>query len=108
MPTRPYSLGPDGVRLAVRLTPKAARDDIDGLAETADGRIALAARVRAVPEGGKANRALIALLAKCLSLPKSSMSLASGATSRQKTIVITADGAAEALDALTGEWVNHT
>ena len=45
-------------------------------------------RVRAVPEDGKANEALIALLAKTLAVPKSHLRIVSGATSRLKRIAI--------------------
>lgn len=99
----PWSDCAEGIALRIRLTPRASRDAIDGTTDLADGRVALAARVRAVPEKGAANRALIALLAKRLSLPKSSLSLTGGATSRLKTIVIKADSdsAAAGLAALT-------
>ena len=54
----------------------------------------LIARVRALPEDGAANAALIALLAKSLKLPKSSLSLASGGKGRVKTVVASGDPAA--------------
>jgi uncharacterized protein YggU (UPF0235/DUF167 family) len=50
--------------------------------------------VNAVPEDGKANKALIAFLAKSWKLPKSSFSLLSGQTSRLKVILITGNGPA--------------
>lgn len=78
----------DGVRLAVRLTPKSSRDAIDGVRQSADGKAFLAARVRAVPEDGKANKALEVLLAKALGVPKSSVSVVAGHTSRLKTAMI--------------------
>ena len=51
----------------------------------------LLARVRALPEDGAANAALIALLAKSLKLPKSNLTLASGGKGRVKTVVVTGD-----------------
>eukprot|EP01037_Dinobryon_pediforme_P032735 gene32735-37828_t len=54
---------PDGVRLRVRLTPKSSRDALDAQERLADGSVVLTARVRAVPEDGKANAALEALIA---------------------------------------------
>jgi len=72
----------------VRLTPKGGRDAVEGWAAASDGSEHLKARVRSVPEDGKANEALIGLLAKTLALPKSSLRLASGATSRLKRIEI--------------------
>ena len=64
----------DHVRLTVRLTPNGRRDAIDGVEKDAEGNAHLKARVSAVPEGGKANKALVVLLAKKLGLPKSSIS----------------------------------
>ena len=81
----------DHVRLSVRLTPNGGRDAIDGVETGADGEAYLKARVSAVPEKGKANKALIALLAKRLSIPKSSLSLISGDTARKKILRIDGD-----------------
>jgi uncharacterized protein YggU (UPF0235/DUF167 family) len=81
----------------VRLTPKAGRDGIDGLKPTADGGVELAVKVTAVPENGKANDALLRLLAKRLKLPVSRLQLVAGATDRHKQILI--GGEAVALDA---------
>lgn len=78
----------DGVELRVRLTPKSSRDAIDGFARLGEGDAVLIARVRAVPEKGKANAALCALVAKELSLPKSSVAVTGGARSRIKTLTI--------------------
>ncbi|GAJ92748.1 DUF167 domain-containing protein [Agrobacterium sp. SHOUNA12C] len=81
----------DHVRLSVRLTPNGGRDAVDGIETGADGEAYLKARVSAVPEKGKANKALIALLAKRLSIPKSSLSLISGDTARKKILRIDGD-----------------
>lgn len=48
-------------------------------------------RVSAVPEKGKANKAMIVALAKALGLPKSSFELLSGDTARQKILRIDGD-----------------
>jgi uncharacterized protein (TIGR00251 family) len=77
--------------LAVRLTPNGGRDAFDGVEVAADGLPHLKARVTAVPEKGKANKALIALLSKALKVPKSAISVASGETSRQKILRIYGD-----------------
>ncbi|WP_297294967.1 DUF167 family protein [uncultured Methylovirgula sp.] len=100
----PWAARKDGVALAVRLTPKSSRDAVEGLEHLADGRAVLKARVRAVPEAGAANEALLRLLAKALSLPPSRLHLESGATSRVKTIHIAGDPAilAAKLAALAG------
>jgi len=60
-------------------------------------------RVSAVPDKGKANAAVVALLAKALDVSRSSVSVVSGETARQKTLVVVGDGAALAdrIDALS-------
>lgn len=75
------------------MTPNAGRDGVDGVELRDDGTAVLRIRVSAVPDKGKANAAVIALLAKLLGLPKSALSLSSGETSRFKTIAITGEGA---------------
>lgn len=82
-----------GIRLAVRLTPKAGRAGINGIAQTADGAAYVKAAVTAPAEDGKANRALLKLLARELRLPASAMHVASGATARQKSIQIAGEPA---------------
>jgi uncharacterized protein len=74
------------VLLTLRLTPKGGRDCVEGVKHLADDRAVLIARVRAVPEDGAANAALLKLLAKELAVPASSLGLVSGATSRIKTV----------------------
>jgi uncharacterized protein YggU (UPF0235/DUF167 family) len=68
----------DDSRLAVRVTPGARREAL----EIAEGR--LAARVRAKPEDGKANAAVMDLLASALGIAPSKVELLRGATSREK------------------------
>lgn len=82
----PYTVVPDGVRLAVRLTPRASRNAVAGLTAGADGRTALAIRLAAPPVDGAANKALIAFLADQLGLPKSAISISSGETARLKML----------------------
>jgi uncharacterized protein len=79
------------MRLRVRLTPKGGRDAIEGWWSDSEGREALKARVAAPPENGKANTALIGLLARALDVKKSEVRIASGAASRLKTIEIDGD-----------------
>lgn len=76
--------------LLVRLTPKGGRDAIDGGQALLDGRMVLAARVRAIPENGAANAALEALLAGELGYSGRAVKVVAGATSRLKTIRIQA------------------
>ena len=84
----------EAFRFAVRLTPRGGRDAIEGWAGDSSGKRHLKARVSLPPEDGKANKALIALLAKSLAIPKSSIRIAAGETSRLKTIEIVGDRAA--------------
>lgn len=81
----------DGIAVAVRVTPRGGRDDIDGLETLANGKTVVKLRVRAIADGGEANRAVTELLAKALGVPKRSVRLLSGATSRQKQIAIDGD-----------------
>jgi uncharacterized protein len=48
-------------------------------------------RVRAIAEGGEANRAVTELLAKALGVPKGSVRVLSGVTSRLKQIAVDGD-----------------
>jgi uncharacterized protein (TIGR00251 family) len=79
------------VRLSVRLTPNGGRDAIDGVETGADGAAYLKVRVSAVPEKGRANKALIALVSKSLGVPKSAVSLLAGDTARKKILRIDGD-----------------
>ncbi|MFC3072266.1 DUF167 domain-containing protein [Shinella pollutisoli] len=81
----------DHVRLTVRLTPNGGRDAFDGLETGADGESYLKARVSAVPEKGRANKALVALVAKRAGVAKSAVSLLSGDTQRKKILRIDGD-----------------
>ena len=89
----PWRAASDGVTLALRVTPRGGRDAIDGVETLSDGRSVLKLRVRAVADGGEANRAVIELLAKALGVPKASVRLVSGATARLKQIAISGDPA---------------
>jgi uncharacterized protein (TIGR00251 family) len=76
--------------LPVRLTPKSARDEIVGV-EDFGGEAVLKARVRALPEDGRANAALEKLIARWLKVPPSCVSVAQGGKSRQKQVRIEGD-----------------
>ena len=83
----------NGIALRVRLTPKSSRDEIAGTEATAEG-LALKARVRAVPEDGRANAALEVLVADWLSVAKGTVAVTSGAKSRIKRVTVTGDARA--------------
>ena len=92
--------------MRVRLTPGASRDRIDGLLLEADGGAALKVAVTAVAEDGKANAALIGMLAREWKRPKSSISLASGASNRSKVLHIA--GEPEQLLHVLDDWLANT
>ncbi len=75
----------------MRLQPGASRSGIEGRAVLADGRPLIKIRVGAPAEGGKANAALIKLLAKAWRVPKGAISLVAGASNRTKTLEIEGD-----------------
>ncbi len=75
-------------RLAVKLTPGASADRIDGWDVDAEGRPVLKVRVRARPVEGEANEALVKYLAKALGVPKSAVSVQRGGQSRTKMIEV--------------------
>ena len=92
-----------GVSVALRVTPRGGRDEIDGLETLANGRTVVKLRVRAIAEGGAANHAVVELLAKALGVPKAGVRVLSGTTSRLKQIAVDGDPAklGEALRKLT-------
>jgi uncharacterized protein (TIGR00251 family) len=89
----PFSAGSDGVRVRIRLTPRASANRIAGLQAEAEGGVALKVMVTAVAEGGKANAALIDLLAREWRLPKRDLTIVAGATDRRKVLRIAGDPA---------------
>jgi uncharacterized protein (TIGR00251 family) len=99
----PWRYSTDGISVALRVTPRGGRDDIDGVETLANGRNVVKVRVRAIADGGGANRAVTELMAKALGVPKASVRILSGTTSRLKQIAIDGDPAklGEALRELT-------
>ncbi|MBI1622069.1 DUF167 family protein [Aquamicrobium zhengzhouense] len=94
----------DGFDLFIRLTPKSSREAVEGVEIASDGRAHLKARVRAVPEKGKANQALVKLIAATLGVPARDVEIVSGDTARLKTVRITsnADDIEERIRSLAG------
>ena len=99
-----YRATATGVTLRVRVTPNAGADRIEGAEIRDDGEAVLRVRVAAVPDKGKANAAVMVLLAKALGVPKSAVSVVSGETSRVKVLEIVGAPTtlAESLDRLAG------
>ena len=77
--------------MSLRVTPRGGRDAVDGIETLANGRSVVKVRVRAIAEGGEANRAVTELLATSLGVSKASVRLLSGATSRIKQIAVDGD-----------------
>ncbi len=73
-------------KITVRLTPNAKANKVIGWDDNV-----LKVQVTAIPEKGKANKALIALLSKHWKIPKSAISITRGETARIKTLEIDAD-----------------
>ncbi|WP_119303050.1 DUF167 domain-containing protein [Dongia deserti] len=84
----PFRACPDGVRVRLKVTPKAKRAGIGGLLDEPDSAKALKVAVTAAPEDGKSNAALVALLAEEWAVAKSAISVVSGATDRRKLVEI--------------------
>jgi uncharacterized protein YggU (UPF0235/DUF167 family) len=89
----PWRYSAQGISVTLRVTPRGGRDDIDGLERLADGRVVVKLRVRAIADGGEANRAVTELLAKALGVPKARVRIQSGTTSRLKQIAVDGDPA---------------
>jgi len=77
-----------GLALKVRVTPNAASDRIEGCYLAGDGTMSLRVRVTAQAEKGRANKAVIALVAMAVGRPKSALEVTSRARDRNKTIAI--------------------
>jgi len=65
---------------------------IEGIEQRGD-ILVLKARVRAAPDKGKANAALEKLISKWMGVPRTSVQLVSGSTSRIKSLLIAGDSA---------------
>ncbi|AAP04998.1 DUF167 domain-containing protein [Chlamydia caviae] len=83
--------------LEVKVTPKSRENKIVGF----EGEV-LKIRVTEAPEKGKANEAVIALLAKTLSLPKRDVTLISGETSRKKRLLLP-----KSTESIISHWREH-
>ncbi len=87
----PFEAVAEGLRVALKVTPKAARAGITGVDADPAGRAVLKVRVTEAPEGGKANLAVVKLLAKAWKLPKGALKVTAGARDRRKTLLIAGD-----------------
>lgn len=100
----PFRAVAEGVRVTVRVTPKAAADRVRGVVLDEAGAAALRVAVTAAPEDGRANKAVTALLAKSWRVPRSAVEVVQGAADRRKLLLVrTGDPAA--LAARLDAWV---
>lgn len=82
---------PTGVRIALRVLPRSSKSVIEGVR---DGRVLV--KVTAPPVDDAANEAVIALIAQRLAVPKRSVAIVVGATSKNKVVAVDGVGRAEA------------
>jgi uncharacterized protein (TIGR00251 family) len=93
-PAVPWRSEASGLVLSVRLTPRSDREAIDGIAQLADGKAVLQARVRAPPVDGQANAALVRLIAAALGVRPRDVSLVAGESTRLKRVKVSGSAAA--------------
>ena len=93
----------DGLVLTVRVSPKASRNAVQGVMETPDG-FALKVAVTAPPDKGKANAAVVVLLAKVFGVSKSSLSVVAGQAARRKILRIKGDPTV--LSPIAQQWMS--
>ena len=78
----------DGVEIHIRATPNAKVEKIDGVETRDDGNQYLKVKIRAIPEDGAANDAIIKIIAKALKIPKSDIELKNGQKGRTKCLLV--------------------
>ena len=81
----------DGISLDLRVTPGARQAGIRGVQDVGEGRVALAVAVRAKAQDGKANKAVIALIANAIGIAPARISLLTGASARLKSLHLAGD-----------------
>ncbi len=85
----------DGVLISVRVTPRTSRTEITGMAD--DGAVTV--RLAAAPVDGKANQALLRLIAGVVGVSPSRVTVVSGESTRRKTLLVKTDIGARAISA---------
>jgi len=102
----PFKVVPDGLEVQLRVTPNASRNAIGEIVVNGQGSGAVKLSVTAVPEKGKANAAVIKLLAKSWRLRKTDCQVIRGMTERNKTLLIRGDS--KDLKAALQQIIDHT
>ena len=91
MATTTKAAADGGALLRLRVTPRAARDEVTGWREPG----VLAVRVTAPPVEGEANRAVAAVLARALRVPRSTVTVVRGERGRDKVVRVAGLGMGE-------------
>jgi uncharacterized protein len=91
-PELPARIVPGGIMLHLKVTPKASHDVVESVEVRPDGAV-LAVKVRALPDKGEANNAVVATVAKWLSEPKTKLRVAAGAKARLKQVFVAGEPA---------------
>lgn len=81
----------DGLRVAIRLSPRARTDRLVAVAASTESGCVLKATVTAPAEAGRANEALLQLLARAWHVRRRDLSIRAGSTSRDKVVHIAGD-----------------
>ena len=84
-------MSPEGVRVAIRLSPRTQTDRLLSVVTMAEGRHAIKASVTAPPQDGRANEALLQLLSRAWRLRRASLAMVAGSAGRNKTVSIAGD-----------------
>lgn len=84
----------EGLLLRVRVSPGAKQTRLEGWETDAEGRPRLRLRISVPPQKGKANAAVLKLLAGAFGLRQNQLRLVSGESGRSKTVLIEGDAAA--------------
>ena len=87
----PLTIASNGLRVAIRLVPRANADRLVAIGAAAEGGRALRAAVTAPAEAGRANEALLQLLARVWRIPRRDLSIIQGLTSRNKAVRVAGD-----------------
>lgn len=102
----PFTPVSEGVRIDLKVTPKASVDRVRGVGVDAHGVACLQVMVTAVPEDGRANKAVVGLLARRWRLAKSAIEVVRGATDRRKALLVR-DPKPAALKARLDNWLKN-
>lgn len=99
----PFRAGDGGLLVAIRVRPGASANRIEGIVVADDGGGRIAVRVTAAPDKGKANKAVVRLLAKAWKMAPGSISVIAGANQRNKTLLLA--GESDVLQARLDAWL---